>query len=491
MSPTPFITLDNVTVRLRDKWLLHHTSWQIRRGENWVIWGANGAGKTTLAKALLGRVAIVQGSVQRHYEQPLADTAGRPAMAYVSPEQYHQLFEHQRLLDEMRHFSGRVDEVTRGRALLGRRPFQASAHWARIERLLDLKPLLIKEVETLSSGEMRKLLLGRALAADPQMLILDEPFNALDGGSQERLMNFLIDLEAAGTQMILITHRPAEILPCFSHVLHLQSGRVVWQGKRSQFLKRLSKEPCGTKQVSVPAPAISNAAARGGAPLIEMRGVRVKYGSQLVLDCIDWVMRAGENWALIGPNGAGKSTLLRLITGDNLQSYANRIALFGRLKGSGESVWEIKQHIGVVHDELQARYQKDLSGFDVVCSGYFDSLGLYRLCSGEQRRTARRWVSALGLEDLARQRMARLSFGQQRLILIARAMVKSPPLLILDEPCNGLDEFHCRQVLDLLDQIGRNGCTNLLYVSHRPAEIPACITHRLFLEDGRISRIQC
>ena len=490
MNHTPFLTLDNVTVRLGDQWLLHDIRWQIRRAENWVIWGANGAGKTTLAKALLGRAAVVRGFIQRHYDQRLTDALERTAMAYVSSEQYHQLYESQRLLDEMRHFSGRLDQVTRGSALLGPPRDRDSARWARIEGLLDLEPLLIKDVDALSSGEMRKLLLGRALAADPQMLILDEPFNALDGQTQERLMNFLSLLEAAHTQIILITNRLAEILPCFTHVLHLHEGRVIWQGKRWDFLKRDSKDRSGARQVSVPRLPLSSAAARKWTPLIEMRAVSVKYGSQLVLDGIDWMVRAGENWALIGPNGAGKSTLLKLITGENLQAYANRITLFGRPKGSGESIWEIKQHIGVVHDELQARYQRDLSGYDVVCSGFFDSLGLYRLCSEEQRGTARQWVRSLGLEDLAQQRMARLSFGQQRLMLIARAMVKSPRLLILDEPCNGLDRRHCRQVLDLLDQIGRTGCTNLLYVSHRPDEIPGCITRRLFLDGGRVSRVE-
>jgi molybdate transport system ATP-binding protein len=197
-------------------------------------------------------------------------------------------------------------------------------------------------------------------------------------------------------------------------------------------------------------------------------------------------MRSGENWALIGPNGAGKTTLLRLITGDNLQAYANHLELLGRRKGSGESVWDIKAHIGVVADDLQARYQRNLTGYDVICSGFFDSIGLYRFCSSDQKQTARQWIDTLALDDLADEPFNRMSFGQQRLLLIARAMVKSPKLMVLDEPCSGLDAAHRRRVLQLVDIIGQRPSTGLLFVSHHPEEIPACVSRRLYLDAGRV-----
>ncbi len=496
MSAHPFIAFENVTVRLGDQWLLHHTHWQINQGENWVIWGPNGAGKTTLAKVLLGQLAVVQGRVQRFYEKIAADGEIRQPMALVSPEQVHGLHGREQLLDEMRHFSGRVTLKTLAGQVLEDSSAKVNSingrhRRAKIQRLLNLPPLLIKPLDALSSGEMRKLLLGRALMANPRLLILDEPFNGLDTSSRQTLMRIMGQLEDVGTQLVLITHRMWEIPDFFSHVICLEQGRVTWQGARDDFLRRFKDaETENARNMDTQLngkPALQTGF--HGQPIIRMRGVTVRYDQEVVLDRINWTVRTGENWALIGPNGAGKSTMLRLITGDNLQGYANEMILFGKPKGKGESVWEIKARIGYIGDDLQTRYQRKMTGFDVVCSGFFDSVGLYRRCSNRQLKVARLWVETLGLDDLGTQIFARLSFGQQRLLLIARAMVKSPVLMILDEPCNGLDQTHRRRLLQILELIADSGNTNLLYVSHRSDEIPTCITHRLELEAGRVKQI--
>jgi molybdate transport system ATP-binding protein len=487
------ISLDDVALRVGDRRLLDHTDWRIDQGQNWVIWGPNGAGKTTLAKALLGTVAVVQGRIRRHYEAGAATSPSRPAVALVSPEQYHDLYRRERLLDEMHHFSGRFTEGTCGHVLLADREHTVTAEpsdlFKYIDTLLGLKALLDTPLDALSSGETTKLLLARALVRHPRLLILDEPFNGLDPASQKALTAILVQLSGAGTQMILITHRLTEIHPIFEHIIRLDRGMVTWQGTADEFRASLAAAPSPDPTEAMQHPRPEMAVRKDDDPdvevLLSMRKATVKYGDRIVLDAVDWTVRAGENWALIGPNGAGKSTLLNLITGDNLQGYANDLVLFGHRKGSGQSVWEIKRFIGVVGDVLQARYQRTVSGYNVVCSGFFDSVGLYRRCSAEQRRMARQWIDILGLADLAPLPFARLSFGQQRLILIARAMVKAPRLLILDEPCNGLDSGHRVRLLALLDRIGQEERTNLLYVSHRPDEIPACITHRLFLQAGR------
>ena len=364
--------------------------------------------------------------------------------------------------------------------------------WEYIDALLGVSQLADPTAGcAFFRGDDQACCLQSALLGNPRMLILDEPFNGLDAASQKALMTIITRLGAEGTQMILITHRLAEIPDNFRHVIRLDRGRVTWQGTRTDFIASITASPSSAPEMSLgqfqPDTAVNQDITNSDDAIVQMRQVTVTYGDQVVLDSVDWTVRAGENWALIGPNGAGKSTLLRLITGDNLQGYANDLVLFGHRKGAGQSVWEIKQFIGVVADDLQARYQRTLSGYDVVCSGFFDSVGLYRRCTPEQRRIAGQWIELLGLTDLTPLPFARLSFGQQRLILIARAMVKSPRLLILDEPCNGLDLAHRRRLLALLDVIGRHGRTNLLYVSHRADEIPACITHRLFLRAGRIT----
>ena len=218
-----------------------------------------------------------------------------------------------------------------------------------------------------------------------------------------------------------------------------------------------------------------------------MQNVRVSYDDKVILNNFDWTVRQGENWKILGPNGAGKSTLLSLISGDHLQAYANQIRVFGSPRGEGESIWELKQKIGTVTAELQVGYRQPSSALKVVLSGFFDSIGLYRHASGEQKAIASKWLQTLNLEYLAENDFLKLSYGQQRMILIARAMVKSPSLLILDEPCQGLDPHNRNQILKVIDLIGSGTPTQILFVTHSSEDHLNCLDYELrFLkqEDG-------
>jgi molybdate transport system ATP-binding protein len=213
-----------------------------------------------------------------------------------------------------------------------------------------------------------------------------------------------------------------------------------------------------------------------------MRSVRVAYGEAVILNGLSWSIRRGENWAVVGPNGSGKSTLLGLITGDNLQVYANEVYLFGKKRGEGESIWTIRQKIGVVSPELQLLYRKPASVREVVLSGFFDSIGLYRRPDMSHEKLADGWLNILDMKKEADCPFSHLSYGEKRLALIARAMVKSPELLILDEPCQGLDGTNRKRVLALMERIGEGTETNLIYVTHHEEELIPCIQHVLRLE---------
>ncbi len=201
----------------------------------------------------------------------------------------------------------------------------------------------------------------------------------------------------------------------------------------------------------------------------------------MVLDRLNWTFRDSEHWAVLGPNGSGKSTLVKLITGDHPQAYANHIRLFGRARGSGESIWDIKQRIGLISSELQIRYRKGITVIAVIRSGFFDSIGLYRRCSAQQEKMADRWLSIISLDAKRTHPFDQLSYGERRLVLLARAMVKTPELLVMDEPCQGLDPENRSQILAIVEQICGLAATNLLYITHRPEEIPRAITHVLRL----------
>ena len=223
----------------------------------------------------------------------------------------------------------------------------------------------------------------------------------------------------------------------------------------------------------------------GPETLVEMRDTTVRYGDRVALNRINWVMKGTENWAVLGPNGAGKSTLVSLILGENLQAYANQIFLFGRRKGSGESIWDIRKRIGIVSAELQVQYRKRLLGAEVIASGFYDSIGLYRPPSPEQMEAVLRWAEFLGIKGLAKEPFHQLSFGQRRMILLARAMVKGPDLLIADEPCHGLDVANRGKILGVLERIGRTR-TRLLYLTDRRDEVLECVSHVMRLENGSI-----
>jgi molybdate transport system ATP-binding protein len=269
-------------------------------------------------------------------------------------------------------------------------------------------------------------------------------------------------------------------------VLAIRAGRIIYQGERNDVMTPSQMEylynadfaaftsiPILEKGLTKPVEATL------AETLVAMKNVTVKYDSTIALNNISWAMRSGQNWVILGPNGCGKTTLLNLITADNLQAYANKIYLFGKRRGSGESIWDIKERIGMMSSEFQIRYRRSITAFEVVLSGFFDSVGLYRNASLQQRQTADRWMAVLGIADLSDKTFNQLSYGEQRMVLLVRSMVKMPQLLIMDEPCQGLDRSNRRRILDAIDVIGRHGGTNIIYVTHYRDEIPACMTHML------------
>lgn len=487
------ITVDGISVRLRDRWLFDGLSWRIEAREQWVVAGPNGAGKTTLAKAIAGRLPVVQGKIHYH---ALDGAVPAEAIAYVASDARRALWLCERRLDQARGFAGRHhDATTVGQWLASNHPqgCDAGQAWqglADIHGIFRLQALLDKPLMAVSTGEMSRILLARELIRRPKMLVLDEPFEGLDASGRRELAAVLDRLAVSGLPVVLVVHRPEERLAATTHMLTLDDGRIAAAGPitdlADDFLRSRTANPLPRKRPRpIPLPEIGRSPSNpGGEPLIDMRSVTVRYGETVVLDRLTWTVRKGEHWAITGPNGAGKSTLLKLITGDCLQVYANTIRLFGETRGVGQTLGEIRHRLGVVSHDLASGYQKRMSAMEVVCSGFFDSVGLYRRCDAGQRAIAAGWLDRLGVSSLSQTPFDQLSQGQRQMILIARAMVKPPQLLILDEPCSGLDPENRQKVIERVDGIGAGGGTGLLFVTHHEAEIPACITHRLALDGG-------
>jgi molybdate transport system ATP-binding protein len=505
----PLITLEGISVRLRDKLYLRDTSWRINAGEHWAILGPNGSGKTTLARVLFKAVPVVRGRVVFHFGNG-AELAHEEGIAYVSPELHRLIIQRERLEQSFRDFSGKLDEVTSVKSIILDEVHlerigieEALSQLSKITHRLGIEYLLERSIDSLSTGESRKALIARALMKNPRVLILDKPFDGLDRQSRESFRTMVTDLMTEDKSVVLITNRPEEILPSITHVLFMKDGRVCSSGEKRTMMAeplilerkdRLFGQTQTPFQVECAPPWFQpgipqNLSSAGNTPpavLIEMTGVKVRYGSTLILKDLNWTVREGENWAILGPNGAGKTTILKLILGDNPQSYANEITLFGQKKGTGETIWDIKKNIGVVSSDLHAQYHGKITAYDIVCSGFFDSIGLYRSCNSEQKKAAEDWLKLMGAANLFNKNFDQLSFGQRQLVLLARAMVKNPRLLILDEPCDGLDADNRGKLLDLCEFIGSRTSTRLIYVTHHEEEIPSCVSHVLRLRKGEI-----
>ena len=475
----PFITIESVTVRVRDRILLPGTTWEIRERESWAILGPNGAGKSSLARVLTGDVPTTAGRVVRHHPD-----AARERIGWVSPELQEWLLGLEENRVEEGGCAGRDGTPeTAGETILSGLPAGKRGRrlYSRLVRRLGIDYLQDRPMRSLSTGELRKVLIARALMKAPRLVVLDEPFGGIDAASREELSALFEELMGEGVQLVLVSHRADEIPPGIRHVLCVKDGLVALRGERETVLSEWARM---IAEDEMPAPFLPRPDLRQPeAPetLVEMKGVRVRFGEVTILDGLDWTVRRGENWAVVGPNGAGKTTLLSLITGDNLQGYANEISLFGVPKGSGETLWDIREKIGVVSSELQVRYRKGIQVRDVVASGLFDSIGLFRRLSEDNRRIVEDWMDLLGILPMAQRPFDGLSYGERRMALIARAMVKSPLLLILDEPCQGLDRANRRRMLKLIDRIGSSTGTRIIYVSHYEEEIPSCINRVLRL----------
>ena len=341
--------------------------------------------------------------------------------------------------------------------------------------LLEIDGELDKYVIALSSGELRKMQLAKTLMAQPRTLILDNPFIGLDSDARHLLSDLLLRLKQQGVRLYLAVARPNEIPPFADELIRTST--------EEEFGTAIAPTATDTNTAS-PLPTIPVAQEENdsSAPeIISMKEVSISYGQRIILKPLTWTVRQGEHWALTGRNGSGKSTLLSLVCADNPQSYACDIALFGHQRGTGETIWEIKKRIGYVSPELHRSYQRNLPTLSIVASGLKDTVGLYTHYDEQERLQCLQWMHTFGIEQLADRSFLQLSSGEQRLALVCRAFVKSPSLLILDEPMHGLDLHRQQQLKDIINSYCTDPKKTLIMVTHYEEELPACIDHRLCL----------
>ena len=407
-----------------------------------LVTGPNGSGKSTAARALGARVAGAR---------------------LLSAESQQAFYEAQLAADES-NFNQGVDGGSSVRQLLGE---AGRSH--PLFAAFRLEPLWERGYRLLSTGEARKVLLLQAVLRAPSLLILDDPFEGLDRAACAELAQAIVQVAERLPVLVVGTFGAGE-LPFPTEALRevgvIAERRLIFRGTPQAFVARGSDRP--PRRTSPPVELGSwYEPLEPGVPLVQLRGGCVRYGDQVVFDQLDFTVSAGQHTLIEGPNGSGKSSLLEMLTGDHPQAYSNDLHLFGRRRGSGETVWDIKKNVGIVSARLHRDYRVGGSVEEVLLSGLYDSIGLYQKPEPSHRARAMAWLAWLELGIAATAAFRELSFGQQRLVLIARAAIKVPPLVVMDEPTSGLDADNRLRALELVESLCTQQKTTVLMVTHR------------------------
>ena len=459
--------------------LAEPVNFSLDEGEHIAIIGRNGSGKSMLVDMITGRHPLYPDMIKYAFEEPynnikhitFRDTyGGDNDRTYFLQQRWNQM----EIDEETPTVGSKLEEafLLAGEDTPKRREFQK-----HIYELFHLDNLLDKYIILLSSGELRKYKLAANLFSKPKVLIIENPFIGLDAETRDQVKELLKMLtEEQDMQIILVLSKMDEIPDFITRVIKLDNLRFVPEIKvKTDFQIEHCPHAIQVQHESTipPIPQL----------VIMFNHVTIQYGERTILKDLDWVVLKGEHWALSGQNGSGKSTLLSLVCADNPQSYACNISLFGHQRGSGESIWDIKKHIGYVSPEMHRSYKQNIPALQIVASGLKDTIGLYFTPTQQEKNQCLEWMDVFGIKHLADRKFLEMSSGEQRLVLLARAFVKSPDLLILDEPLHGLDLCNRNMVKAIVDcYMYDDPDRTLIYVTHYENELPNCIDNSLYLE---------
>ena len=486
------IKINHGVTRMPEWQMAHPVDFELYDNEHIAIVGRNGSGKSMLADIITGKHPLLPEFPQYNFfpsQKPLVSDnikcisfrdsyGGDSDRTYFLQQRWNQME-----IDENTPTVESILEETY--SLCGKDNEERRKMKRHLYDLFHLEPLLDKYVILLSSGELRKLQLTKVLLSNPRVLIIDNPFVGLDADTRDQLKELLQTIaEEKSLQIILILSKTDEIPAFITHIVEVKDMVVYPKKTTAEYYAGKSTVPTHVlteekEKAILDIPA--NDKDYHADEVIRLNKVSIRYGNRIILKDLDWVVKNGECWALSGQNGAGKSTLLSLICADNPQSYACDITLFGVPRGSGESIWDIKRHIGYVSPEMHRAYQRDLPAIRIVASGLTDSVGLYVKPSENDYEKCRFWMRIFGLESSENRTFLKLSSGEQRLVLLARAFVKDPELLILDEPLHGLDDMNRQLVENVINTFSLRKNKTIIMVTHYQEELPSCITNKIYL----------
>lgn len=484
------IKITNGVTRHPDYRLASPLNFELAKGESMAICGPNGGGKSLFVDILTGAHPLL-GDAMKYDFGTLGNKAANNVRLVTFRDVYggnEPAYYQQRWNQADEQVFPMVNEVLQQAFNAWQPANHASTdEWPNQELLNDLGIFehAEKPINLLSSGELRRMQLAKMLMSSPQVLIVDNPYIGLDKDARLMLTRVLEKLSKSIT-LVLVVSRKQDIPAFINKVVWVENKLVESPISLQQFLSECAGNDERNDEMATWAlPQINESVTADGADVIDFRNIHIQYGKRTILHNLNWNVKRGEHWALMGENGAGKSTLLSLVCADNPQGYACDIRLFGNKRGQGESIWEIKKHIGYVSPEIFSTYRRPLPAIDIVASGMHDTIGLYKRPSATEREQCMEWMEAFGAAHLAERNYMHLSSGEQRLVLLLRAFVKCPDLLILDEPFHGLDNRYRLRAQALIDRYMQNPSKTLIMVTHYEEELPQCIDHTLKLKKNQ------
>ncbi|MDR3094461.1 MAG: ATP-binding cassette domain-containing protein [Bacteroidales bacterium] len=459
------IEFNHASFRKFDRIVFPDTCWTLPEGEHWALTGANASGKTTFLEVVAGQWIATQGETAYH----LSDDEIASVFFCDRQINYGNFYYQQR------YHATETDGVVTVREFL---ELQGNA-LPEILQTLNLLSLLNMEIIKLSNGQFKKLFIVKALLKKPRLLLLDNLFIGLDAQARDDVNEALTCIAGMDTQIIM-TAESGQIPAFITHVMeiaHFSISRTCLRTEAVTAARQVKALP------ELPEPPVA-----GFDTAVHLHQVTIRYNGKTIIDQVEWLIRRGEKWALTGANGAGKSMLLSLIFADNPQAYANRITIFDRLRGTGESIWDIKERIGFVSPEMHFYNKRHITCMDYVMEGLQDNPYVRYMITEKNSRFAAALFAYFSVEDIAETSFQRISTGQQNIVLLIRALVKNPPMLLLDEPFQGLDAENVALARALLDAYCKD--RTLIFVSHNPAELPDGINRHLKIEDGKAKMIK-
>lgn len=459
----PLITLNRLTVQRSGRTLVRELTFQLHPGECWAVIGPTGSGKTSFLQALAGQFHAGPDTLSRRV--PTEFVSFKEESSKFS---YNGYFYQQRYQATMSDSPESEDPAYHSIPTLRRflQLTNSPESLALVDRL-GLTTILDRAFIKLSNGQTRKARIGKALLKHPSVLLLDNPFVGLDAIFRAELTTWLGELMKHGLTLVLVTE-PNDIPSFSTHIAELKNGQIQWVGPKENYSSVTPNLPD-----SIPPVLLAKAPIADFQEAFRLRNVTVRYGDTVILNGIDWAVRAGERWALFGQNGAGKSVLLSLLYGDHPQAYANDVSVFGHRRGkSGESIWDVKRRIGFVSPELHLYFPPGLSVRQVALTGLTDTLTPPSKVSPETETDLSNLLAYFGLPHLVNCSFGTLSAGEQRLILLIRAFLKNAPVLLLDEPFQAIDSFHSQLARQLIDSFSDK---TILFVTHNQRELPSSI----------------